>query len=249
MKMGNTLGRAAQQYEALEWTIYPGSSTGSFRLYEDDGASYGYLNHEFAWTTGNYTRTNTSLTFQVATEGAYDALPKSRQTVLRIANVGPPEEVQAGAMKLNFSDWGSEAPSWSYDGVSLELVVNAGNATDISVTFAHPNTDFNGVKGLFRRATLAKRAMDELRRTLGAQTPQPAYLSRVSSMADFLSHAAGTNTTGFWAMLKEVPSLFDKAIATVPAAPGRAAYANALLTSANGVVPSLAAVAPGLALV
>jgi len=50
-------------------------SKGSVRVYEDDGATTGYLEGKLAWTTAAYVVDGSSLTFTVSSEVQQSSLP------------------------------------------------------------------------------------------------------------------------------------------------------------------------------
>ena len=65
VRMGDTIGLAQRAYTTLQLDIYPGATSGSTMVYEDDGATMNYLNGSLAWTKVSYTRTATSMTVTI----------------------------------------------------------------------------------------------------------------------------------------------------------------------------------------
>lgn len=86
---GNTIGRAEQQYEALTFTIYPGASNGTGRVYEDDAKTSAYLDGSLAWTTASYTRSPTSTSVTIVTNGRCACLAVARAPQTRAAATCP----------------------------------------------------------------------------------------------------------------------------------------------------------------
>jgi hypothetical protein len=65
----STLGLASQQYTSLQFVIYPGSSSGSGAVYEDDGATTAYVGGAFATTECTYATSSGSTIVKIVTTG------------------------------------------------------------------------------------------------------------------------------------------------------------------------------------
>eukprot|EP01062_Namystynia_karyoxenos_P027328 TRINITY_DN20_c0_g1_i1.p1 TRINITY_DN20_c0_g1~~TRINITY_DN20_c0_g1_i1.p1 ORF type:complete len:948 (+),score=348.52 TRINITY_DN20_c0_g1_i1:72-2846(+) len=238
------VGVAGRQFEALEFTVYPGADTGSCRVYEDDGESYDYLKGAFAWTTANYTRQGGSVLFNVATTGSYPSLPAQRPVTLRLQNAMPPSKVVVNGAQLQFSRWGGPG-TWSFDGHKMQLVIEAPAAptskgVQVTVTaasrpsFGAGSDAMNGAKGLLQRALLAKRNLDEARQAPGESKVDKAPLSVLAATGDALSYLAGSDPAAFAARLGSISSEFEAGKKELGAAgtDGRHAYSVALLQTA-----------------
>ena len=92
-----THGSASRQYDSLELWLYPGTSTGSAWLYEDDGISNdylreagqeGYLKTHVTYERHSALAGNTSdmaqLVLQLVPTGGYTTLPQQRRLTLRL---------------------------------------------------------------------------------------------------------------------------------------------------------------------
>ena len=59
--------------------IVPGASSGSTKVYEDDGKTTAYLTaNAYAWTTASYSASASSVTVTISTSGSYPELPANR---------------------------------------------------------------------------------------------------------------------------------------------------------------------------
>ena len=146
---GDTLGVAARQYTAIEFSLYPGgAASGSTRVYEDDGATTAYTRGAYAYLKAAYTRDATArtLTFTTAMDGSEgtpadaSVTPARRATTLRIKGAPMPASVTVNGAALpkraqRASSVGPSssaaagaagaAASWYYCPVEMAVVVRA----------------------------------------------------------------------------------------------------------------------------
>ena len=219
------LGRASRQYDSLEFSIYPGNETsGSTRVYEDDGSTYAYRQGSFAWTTLNYTRTISSDTVLTevtisSTANRHPEMPASRRYRIRLPSSMPPTKVSDASGEIRFDRWGGDR-SWSFDGDRVAVIVDLGTVKTtekIVVNVEQPNVGgvLDGLRGLIDKAVWSKRNTDETRSTMGAHSPDPngAPLVVAAATSDALSLAAGASSlSDFTSAVKAVPKLVDSAI-------------------------------------
>ena len=145
----------------LNATVYPGAA-GSYRLYEDDGKSTGYLNDQCAWINMEHDKSGRTRRFAVKLEsGSYDGFKSEREFELRFAGVVPPSNVVVN----NFSaEWCYDFEetdakiAWRYDENSADLVIKCGvidlaAGCEILVTYDRDDefTDASGLRGAFAR--------------------------------------------------------------------------------------------------
>ena len=81
---------------------------------------------------------------------------------------------------------GHTTVGWS-DGVTIDITYTAQGAA------ASQELETVGLRGVMANAQLAKAALDLTRQTPGAHTPDPAYLSQLTALADGLSYWAGND--------------------------------------------------------
>ncbi len=104
--------------DPLVFSIFPGSS-GSTRVYEDDGTTSGFKQGEHAATPASFRRNGDQLTVTIgAVEGAYAGMPQDRYYELRFPHSPPPVSVLVNGRSLAHSPDAS-GPSWNYDGHQL----------------------------------------------------------------------------------------------------------------------------------
>eukprot|EP00939_MAST-03C_sp_MAST-3C-sp1_P004520 g4520.t1 len=253
---GSLIGRASEQYASLEFTIYPGNqSSGSTRVYEDDGETYAYLQGPdgYAWTTLNYTRSVVGekvlyTVTLVSSASRHSSFPATRRYSIRFPNLMPPSSVTVGGVgQLNYTRWGGPK-SWSYDGDGVAVVVDLGvlSTTEtiaVNVLTTAPLAGLNGLRGYIEKSVWSKRNTDETRSSMGAHTidPKGAPLIVAASVSDGLAYEAGTSVDDFAATVKSVPGLVDAAIHELESAGAfgddpaaeRLAYSIELLKSAG----------------
>jgi len=198
VRPGKVLGLAQKQYEHLTFTIYASSEmsrTGGTRVYEDDAISNDYLNNAFSWTKASYSYANGDLTFKVHTEG--QAPLTHRRYDLKITNSVPPTKVRVNGENYSFSRYGGEG-TWSYVGDELMVLVEVPRVSleeeltiELFGAMAEARDLLQGVRGLIRRANLAKRVLDETRQTPGAGDIKESFITEVASLGEELSRLAG----------------------------------------------------------
>ena len=145
----------------LNATVYPGAA-GSYRLYEDDGKSNGYINDRCAWINMEHSKSGRTRRFEIKLDsGSYDGFEKERNFELRLAGVIPPQSVKVNGIDAewcyDFEE--TDAPAaWRYDGNNADLVVKCGtidlvSGCEVLVTYAADDefTPASGLRGAFAR--------------------------------------------------------------------------------------------------
>jgi alpha-glucosidase len=101
------LNTAAAPADELIIEVFPGKE-GSFRLYEDDGATPAYGQGQYEWTPITMqTESETHCRVQIGpAEGRCDALPPTRRYELHLRGTSQPERVLVG---------GVDSPDWTHD--------------------------------------------------------------------------------------------------------------------------------------
>ena len=120
--LDSVLGLAAQQYTTLGFSIFPGASSGSGTVYEDDGATTAYINGESATTTLTYAVSADETVIKISTEGGYPQLPSTRTYEVSVVGVAPPESVTVAGATIPYSRWGGPN-TWTYDGSALATII------------------------------------------------------------------------------------------------------------------------------
>ncbi len=202
------VGAAAQSFTAVDWFVYPGATSGSGTLYEDDGATWDYIGATgFAVTNCSF-QSSSSKSIAITVNAASVArsfVPAQRTTRFVLVGVAPLASVQCNGQPVAFDQSGA-AGTWRYDGFKAEAVINCGavpTAQALSVTasfIAGPDTVV-GARGYARRAQLAKHIVDDRQATPGSQTGQsdsPGFTKQAGGRAALLSGLAPTATAASW---------------------------------------------------
>ena len=251
---GDLVGTAQKQYTSLVFSVFPGESSGSGVVYEDDGATIGYLVDQHAWTTCAYTHDFATglITVRISTNGTFAALPATRAVTIQLLNVLPAASVSVatsmgaaatvahrGDAALSSAD--AASPTWHFDGEGAMLVVNlvavstaAGSATTLTVQLpSWPATDralMNGLRGAIRMAKLAKLNMDEVRQNPGGQCcvdNVTAPLSEAATAGTALSDlAARSDLTAFQTKLRGFWGMYAGAQVELAKLPNKTATAE-----------------------
>lgn len=200
------VGVAAQQYTALDIYIYPGASSGSYSLYEDDGASLSYIGGAFGYQNFTYTRpsTTTMIITVSPASGSYANKVSSRKLRFVLEGHMPLQSALVnGATQLSPSRFPA-AGSFYYDAKTASATIDCGDvptssAFTLSVTFAAEQNDarISRMKGYASRTELAKRLLDDFRETPYGVTVGPGMLKQAGAHAVKLSYEAMNNINAF----------------------------------------------------
>jgi hypothetical protein len=198
--VGNTIGRLSRQYDAIECVLYMDefSSSGFVSLYEDDASTVAYLGNGFTRTNISYSKSLDTIAIQVAPPvGSYSGHPSSRSYVFRYHGP-PPASVAIQNRTIPFSEFGRKPNTWTYDGLSMSVVictaidVATSEMLSIAVTLHEDSTALeallleNAFRGIMRRAVMAKRTLDPYNFTPGTHVASPAYLAQLASIPETL---------------------------------------------------------------
>jgi len=251
--MATSVGNAARQYTFLGFKIVPGGAAGSVAVYEDDGATTGYLtDNAYAWTTASYNTSGLTTTVTIATNGSYAELPATRSYQIRIMNGAPIATVTVNGVAVPYKRFGKIAskgviPQSSqhyYDfslhpfglGPVVDVVgVSTTAVTTVAITYAAATTPatMSGVYGAVTHAVWAKANLDIERSTPGSNSDDPAYTSVLSSIGVGLEYLAGADVNSFLATVATVPGLLANATTEVNGMSSpRKSYSVGLLQSA-----------------
>jgi hypothetical protein len=247
------VGNAAKQYTFLGFKIVPGASSGSTNVYEDDGATTGYLTDNlFAWTTASYNNSGLTTTVTISTTGTFPELPATRAYQIRVLNSAPIASVTVNGVTVPYNRYGrivskGQLPPSNqhyYDfslhpygmGAVIDLVgISTSASTKVVITYAISisQASMSGVYGAVVHAIWAKINLDIERSTPGSNSDDPAYTSVLSSVGVALEYLAGADPVGFASTVASVPSLLSNATAEVAAmTSSRKSYSVALLQTA-----------------
>ncbi len=114
--LGNTIGRALQQYNSLEFHLYtvPNLVSGDVTLYEDDALTTAYVTGAYSNTQVQFKRTSKQLQIQVGTPTGlgYAAMPSQRDYTFRYTG-SPPLSVTINGASVPFAAaGGTEETGW-----------------------------------------------------------------------------------------------------------------------------------------
>lgn len=145
-----------------------------------------------------------TMVFSVSTEGHCEKLPTFRATTLRVVNSLPPTSVLANADSIPYSRHGGKG-TWSYDSSDsatvvelpisqvaegLEVVIE----TKMYAQLYESVLSMDGIGFQLQRATAAKAALDEIRKTPGSQTGEDKVagdLMLAASLGSSFEYLAG----------------------------------------------------------
>ena len=202
------VGVASKPFDDLDIYIYPGASSGSFRLYEDDGASLDYLKGEFAYTTISYTRTADSVSVTVSElSKAFRGCVTTRKLRFFLVQTMPLSEAQVDGAAVPYQRSIPKSGStlgYSYDGATASVVISIGKkATSKSVSITcrlalkQNEAALQQIKGFVSYTELAKVSMDDVRKTPGSTNVGNGYVKRAASYSEALSYLAGADIPAF----------------------------------------------------
>ncbi len=217
LQLGNTIGRASQQYAALEVHLNfpPGMTSGSTVLYEDDGISTDYVTKSAFYKTAiSFSRQSANtITITVGTPvgNGYALFPAERSYTFRYIGAPPSAVTVNGASN-----------DWSYDGAQLSVVIETPSVPTnavltVVITVSDPSMEgiLFGLGGMMRRANLAKQTLDTSWSTPGAQIVQPAKLSRAAASGVSLGFLAKTDMQAFGKLALGFDSLYSAAMSEI----------------------------------
>ncbi len=144
--------------EPIQVNIYPGSNSGSFVMYEDNGDDQNYVSQN-ATTTLGYQRTGNTLDVKISPAvGSYADKPSERKYSVKVISSAVPTAVTVNGKKTDFI----------YDGNDLSLIVNLGEIStakgaDIQIAYSS-DAQTVGTDGAAGRMRRAGKAVSDLRR-------------------------------------------------------------------------------------
>jgi alpha-glucosidase (family GH31 glycosyl hydrolase) len=242
--IGDTIGVAGRQYDALVYTIYPGSNNGSSTVYEDDGATTNYhTKQQFARTTTTYSRgSSSSMSVAVTTIGMYPELPTERSsTELRIIGGGLIKSISLNGkdMGMQYARYSSNVNTWTYCHKEIATVIRLPSSSiaqtqtyDILFEEGTSQLDLSGVRGMTKRGSKAKAELDLVRTTPGAHKSGFGQLDMLALFGDTLARFAGTNVQSWIQAVsnkEEMKTNAVKEVQNMKDTSARNAYVNGLL--------------------
>lgn len=243
------------RYTSLIFSIYPGQSSGSGMVYEDDGATIGYLVDQSAKTTCSYTHdfATGKIKVTISTNGTYATLPATRDYTIKLLNTLPAASVGVVAgdalQRVPHRDavrGTAGASTWHYDGDDVALVISLTGVTTSATTTIDvslptwPSSDrdlLNGMKGAIEMAKLAKLNMDEVRQNPGGQCcvlNVTAPLSDAAVWGTALTNlAAKSDLTAFQTKLHGFWGMYAGAQVELANLPNKSSTSASMLSSSN----------------
>ena len=229
IKIGQLSGIASKPISTLVFSIYPGQTSGSTSVYEDDGVSLNYLDGTFATTAVSYQRSGqSSLTITINTTGDLSVLPANRQFAVRLVNSMPILSatctIGSTVYPITYQRFSDYAPwSYTYDGPAVTAMLSTalvpiGSTISISVQIAPwSNADavLSGLKGAMNHAVLAKRNLDQTWETPGANSVNGEFLMELASTGEVLTYFAGTDINAFTTTVSNFRSSFAAALSEI----------------------------------
>ncbi|WP_158302105.1 TIM-barrel domain-containing protein [Paenibacillus mesophilus] len=112
--------------ELIRVRFYPSGESGEYRLYEDDGITYGYKEREFAETNMGFLAGNGRISISIAPRtGVFNGLPTKRLYEVRIHMRAVPLELLVNGAPFPFNQPGSDEKAvvegWQFDAVTREV--------------------------------------------------------------------------------------------------------------------------------
>jgi alpha-glucosidase len=161
-------------YKDFVVNVYPGER-GEYNLYEDDGATQGYLKGEFAWMKISHETRKGVKEIRVApADGNYKGFVRNRSLEIRLHCSASPLEVRANGRKVDFA-FRLGAEGWAYDGYNAATVIRV--------------AEFDARKGITVRVKRNPRVSDKL--AFGLK----GLFSRLAMVRNEATNAAGTLIT------------------------------------------------------
>eukprot|EP01091_Cochliopodium_minus_P014921 TRINITY_DN5176_c0_g1_i1.p1 TRINITY_DN5176_c0_g1~~TRINITY_DN5176_c0_g1_i1.p1 ORF type:complete len:906 (-),score=217.02 TRINITY_DN5176_c0_g1_i1:46-2763(-) len=247
----DVIGIAKRPYNELILDFYPGANSGHTKIYEDDGISTDYIKDAFFWTHVNYTRSQNTISIIVSnTDGKFDGKPETRKYHFNLVNFLPLSErfSNINGKTIKYNPKGGPN-TWRFDGTKFTTIVESepistDSKTVIKAIFETETEDNNynldGYKGLILKSYLSKHNLDLARVCPGAHSGDGGDISIFASSAEQLEYLVGTNTTAFYQLLNNYPTLFRNAYTEIMSldaknsgtTPQRIAYSQSLMDTA-----------------
>jgi alpha-glucosidase len=216
------VGTAQAEYTTLVVEVWPGATSGSSKLYEDDGSTTNYYYSDafvltnLSWSAPSPS-TRTIAVVPTSTGKGYPAHPATRVVQVRLVNHLPLKSATCN---------GDAASAISYDGPTLTAVVTC-TAVDTSSKLMVSTTaiadvvdqSLSGLRGMIHHASLAKRLLDASWATPGGESAEGGRISEVSATGELLGYLAANASTwsNVTALIAGLPEAFAAAVSEVRA--------------------------------
>jgi len=216
------VGTAQAEYTTLVVEVWPGASSGSSQLYEDDGLTTNYFYSDafvltnLSWSAPSPSTRTVAVVPTSAGKG-YPSHPASRTVQVRLVNHLPLKAATCN---------GDDASSISYDGLTLTAVVSCTNVDTSSKlmveTTAIADVDdqaLSGLRGMIHHASLAKRLLDASWATPGGESAEGGRISEVAATGELLGYLAANSSTwsNVTSIIAGLPEAFAAAVSEVRA--------------------------------
>eukprot|EP00388_Colpodella_angusta_P040439 GDKK01050210.1.p1 GENE.GDKK01050210.1~~GDKK01050210.1.p1 ORF type:complete len:629 (-),score=88.00 GDKK01050210.1:317-2149(-) len=199
------LAAGSQNFQDLDMYIYPGGSSGTYTIYDDDGNTYAYVSgatNATSQTTMSYSRPSAS-SITVNIGAPTNSFTDTRSARVLIVASQPISTVTVNGVSVPYSIAAQPGQSsFRYDGPSVTAIItiasmSANTALQIDVTLVAPQNDDNlaGLKGYGYRAPLAKHTLDNFRTTPYSTTVGPGMLKQSGARGTYLSYLADPSST------------------------------------------------------
>jgi len=154
---GHWIGTAAEQYANLNFEIYPGADSGTTTVYEDDGMSMDYADHNLL-TSASYDTKGDSVTVNLSPKGnGFDGMVETRGIIVTLVNSAPATSVTCNDQPGEFY----------YDGETFSAVVYCGeqdvkNSLTIVIQRASAPSDMHNIAArvMTARCAISKLNLD-----------------------------------------------------------------------------------------
>jgi len=245
----DVLGVARRPFTNIDLDFVPGTTSGSTKIYEDDGETVDYVKDSFFWTYVNYTRSQNIISLTIShSNGTFSNKPSSRIYRFNLLNFPPLSErfSNLNGANINYNKKGGPN-TWRFDGVTFATVVESGPVSTDSnsvlkavfqVDTMGEGIDMDGYRGWIYKSYLSKRTLDQADATPGSQTDNGGLVSIFASSADQLEYLIGRDPALFYELLSSFPNLFKDAYNEIMAlkpqktSAQRVAYSQALMETA-----------------
>eukprot|EP00672_Neobodo_designis_P018587 CAMPEP_0174840904 /NCGR_PEP_ID=MMETSP1114-20130205/8969_1 /TAXON_ID=312471 /ORGANISM="Neobodo designis, Strain CCAP 1951/1" /LENGTH=1087 /DNA_ID=CAMNT_0016075073 /DNA_START=63 /DNA_END=3326 /DNA_ORIENTATION=+ len=225
------IGVAGGAYTEVDWSVYPGATSGAGRMYEDDGASLDYISGKYAVTYAAWSLSGTTYTITIkAANGSFTGLPANRQLRVILVGVPPLSSATVGGVPVNYVRFPAAGQaSYTYDGRTGSAIVALGSqstASDVTVTADLVQADTNPsmtrrMKVFAKRAAEGKRVTDDYQATPFETVAGPGNVKQAGARAGYISAVAGTSpSTAVGLMGLNYWNLITEAIAEYGGSPG-----------------------------
>lgn len=226
-----TVGIGTQALTNLDVYIYPGNSSASYDLYEDDATTLDYITGSFTTQTYSYTRPSmNSITVSIeALAGSYSGMLAQRYVRIFLVGSMPIATARLGNVDIPPSRF-PQPSHFTYDGETATAIIDVGvisttaaHSIVVSLAASQNDAQLARIKGFAARTKLAKRTMDNFRETPYSTTVGPGMLKQAAAHAVELGYLALNNVSMFTQLIgSEYKNLVSAALTEIGGNPNPA---------------------------